>query len=229
MYLNSLTGSVRVRRKYINSDACWKQKDLAAYLLLGGHGLGTHSVFGLALIWATRSLNLFWSPDTVLTACQGKTWQWIKHFFCSPTHKWSKTYFPNMIQIVCFSSFLCLGWFHILAVNLTADSRTYIWNSPDEGSSTQDSIDDILPRSTRNWRHLPPLHNCKGNMSVSNFSRRFFMTIFCKIKVIFSKFRQNTKVFLFNGVKTKSHYSSQIWREICFLYACLLLRIFFHW
>ncbi len=39
------------------------------YLLLGGHGLGTHSTLGLALISAMRSLNLAWSVDTVLYAC----------------------------------------------------------------------------------------------------------------------------------------------------------------
>lgn len=39
------------------------------YLLLGGHGLGFHSVLGLALISAMRSLNLALSPVTVLYAC----------------------------------------------------------------------------------------------------------------------------------------------------------------
>lgn len=36
------------------------------YLLLGGHGLGTHSVFGLAFNSAMRSLYLALSEDTVL-------------------------------------------------------------------------------------------------------------------------------------------------------------------
>ena len=35
-------------------------------LLFGGHGLGVHSVLGLAFISATRSLNLSWSDVTVL-------------------------------------------------------------------------------------------------------------------------------------------------------------------
>lgn len=39
------------------------------YLLLGGHGLGTHSVLGLALISAMRSLYLALSEVTVRTAC----------------------------------------------------------------------------------------------------------------------------------------------------------------
>lgn len=39
------------------------------YLLLGGHGLGTHSVLGLALISERRSLYLALSEVTVMYAC----------------------------------------------------------------------------------------------------------------------------------------------------------------
>lgn len=44
----------------------------AADLLFGGHGLGVHSVLGLALISAIRSLNLAPSEITVLYAWKEK-------------------------------------------------------------------------------------------------------------------------------------------------------------
>lgn len=43
-----------------------------ADLLFGGHGLGVHSVLGLALISAIRSLNLALSEVTVLYAWREK-------------------------------------------------------------------------------------------------------------------------------------------------------------
>ncbi len=69
------------------------------YLLLGGHGLGTHSVFGLALISAMRSLNLALSEDTVLNACREKE-VWISHFCFS--HIPRKIYVQDTLKFMVF-------------------------------------------------------------------------------------------------------------------------------
>lgn len=63
--------------KVIEGDQIWSPQIFGkgndtTDLLLGGQGLGTHSVLGLAFSSATRSLNLVLSEDTVLNACKDK-------------------------------------------------------------------------------------------------------------------------------------------------------------
>lgn len=45
---------------------------------------------------------------------------------------------------------------------------TYIWQSTNKCSTTQQSVDDVLPRPTRDWWHWPSLHNWIEILKSSN-------------------------------------------------------------